>query len=180
MAYLGQIDAVRQKVTATGNDVADGAAKIADRVQTHGAALSQDIGGRVADISGQVSDTVKGVSADAADLTATMGNGLCVGRARGAVSRTRPPSAGARGRCLRRGRSRPRLREPQLKGFGPSRVEPPSGSPPRFVKDPPEGTGKQTAGVRFGYQLHVGVEPAFVDDGVAGVAGGEEDGEARL
>jgi ElaB/YqjD/DUF883 family membrane-anchored ribosome-binding protein len=73
MAYLGQIDAVRQKVTATGNDVADGAAKIADRVQTHGAALSQDIGGRVADISGQVSDTVKGVSADAADLTATMG-----------------------------------------------------------------------------------------------------------
>ncbi len=81
MAYQGQMDAVKQKVTAAvGNatdstsKVADSAAKLADKVQTDSAALSRDLGNRAADLSEQVSSSMKTFGADAADLTATVGD----------------------------------------------------------------------------------------------------------
>ncbi len=81
MAYQDQMDAVKQKVaTAVGNaadsaaKVADSAAKLRDKAQTDGGALWRDIGNRAADLSGQVSDSMKSLGADAADLTATVGD----------------------------------------------------------------------------------------------------------
>lgn len=81
MAYQEQMDSVKQKVTAAvGNavdsaaKVADSASKLADKAQTGGAALSRDLGNQAADLSGQVSSSMKGFGADAADLTATMGD----------------------------------------------------------------------------------------------------------
>ncbi len=81
MAFQEQMDAVKQKVAAAvGNaadnaaKVADSASKLADKAQSDGAALSRDIGNRAADLSGQVSNSMKSMGADAADLTATMGD----------------------------------------------------------------------------------------------------------
>ena len=81
MAYQEQMDAVKHKVATTvGNaadsaaKVADSAAKLADKAHTDGVALSRDLGSRAADLSGEVADSVKTISADTADLTATMGD----------------------------------------------------------------------------------------------------------
>jgi ElaB/YqjD/DUF883 family membrane-anchored ribosome-binding protein len=81
MAYQEQMEAVKQKVAAavantadSASRVADSAAKLADKAQTDGAALSRDIGNRAADLTGQVSDSMKSLGANAADLTATAGD----------------------------------------------------------------------------------------------------------
>jgi len=76
MTYQPQKDAIADKFVGAVSDAADRAGDLADRLQKQGANAQDMLANKAAELSGQVSATLKKVGVDTDDVKGAMGDAL--------------------------------------------------------------------------------------------------------